>query len=718
MQRILLQAAFALGLLLFLGACGSGSATSTPGPSTPSGLSFQAWSLYGAVNSLASEGDDLYVSTNAFVSVDAHAPASPAIRGHFRPRETGIPGSTVIRNGVAYVAWGETKGLWILDLSDKGNPRLLSRQETRPFDAREVRLTEDLLCVLAVDNTTTPGMPRWAVLTLRIAGDPGHPRLQPEGTFDLGPLGIYGGLPRSDYVHDFHADGGHLYLTTARPRQENEPAKLHILDVSSRPAQPVFVSTTSFANVDSLRTIPYLEMAQHGNLLLINGPFLEPGQGWSVVKVVDIQDPHRVQVLGGWSPAVSNGKTLYKLAVSGNRAFATDSARRFLSFDVSDPTHPGQLAAARLPMPEDHPAREFRIHLSGGRAFLYFADYYAVMVFDVSREGLLPLLSEIPFGHAHQDVSAEGTRVYAAVWDWMQLYTLDPWNGTPGHVLQRTPVWGSAWGIKVMNGRAYMAMGASTVGDSRIGGLHVFELGSPDRLLAQVPAREPVMENVDVDVDVQNGPGRNLAYVVVGQPHAFTEERTSVEPGLRIIDLDENPPREIGFCPFAPDHPGGAPPQGRAVHKPEGIYAYVAAKEAGLLIVDVSDPSQPREVVRWHAEGSKNIARGISVSGNLAGLAVGNAFVLLDLRDFPQKPPTQSARIELGESCQDVILAGQRAFVLSTGTLWVFDISNPTAPDLLAKDSGGFEYHATRMDVSGEWIHVMAAGLHTFRWKD
>jgi hypothetical protein len=72
--------------------------------------------------------------------------------------------------------------------------------------------------------------------------------------------------------------------------------------------------------------------------------------------------------------------------------------------------------------------------------------------------------------------------------------------------------------------------------------------------------------------------------------------------GLKVFDVSRPPePKEIGFLPMS----------GKGVHRVtfwEEPYAYMSGSEEGwtdqfLMIVDVSDPSKPREVGRWWMPG-------------------------------------------------------------------------------------------------------------------
>lgn len=86
-------------------------------------------------------------------------------------------------------------------------------------------------------------------------------------------------------------------------------------------------------------------------------------------------------------------------------------------------------------------------------------------------------------------------------------------------------------------------------------------------------------------------------------------EPKSWEPGIRLYDIsDPAKPREVGF--FKSDEPPGLGVHGFWLHEDAKgrKFAFLAASKQGyfgniLLIVDITDPSKPREVSRWWFPG-------------------------------------------------------------------------------------------------------------------
>jgi len=91
----------------------------------------------------------------------------------------------------------------------------------------------------------------------------------------------------------------------------------------------------------------------------------------------------------------------------------------------------------------------------------------------------------------------------------------------------------------------------------------------------------------------------------------------------------------------------------------QGDYAYVAKRQAGLGIVDIHDPANPKSVGSYDTSGE---ASGVAVAGNYAYVAVGEAGLLvIDIRD-PAYPHWLGRYDTRGEA-RAVAVAGNCAYV-------------------------------------------------------
>ncbi len=189
--------------------------------------------------------------------------------------------------------------------------------------------------------------------------------------------------------------------------------------------------------------------------------------------------------------------------------------------------------------------------------------------------------------------------------------------------------------------------------------------------------------------------------------------------GLRIIDVSSpSQPEEVGFLKT----------DGYASSVVvDGDFAYVADDNNGLLIIDVSDPSDlvivgqfqyesgdamdTRDVVvlgnfAYIADGSKGLsiinitdksspelistfdtsrALSLSVSGNFVYLAdESQGLLIIDISNMYK--PIQTGKYETGDQTRDVVAIGDLAYVVdSTKGFFVIDVSNRSDPVLEGK---------------------------------
>ncbi|MBT3232940.1 MAG: choice-of-anchor D domain-containing protein [Calditrichaeota bacterium] len=163
-----------------------------------------------------------------------------------------------------------------------------------------------------------------------------------------------------------------------------------------------------------------------------------------------------------------------------------------------------------------------------------------------------------------------------------------------------------------------------------------------------------------------NTPGDANDIVVVGE-FAYVADN---QAGLRIIDIS-NPedPAEIGFV----DTPGSA-----LSVVVSGDIALIGDGPRGLIIVDISNPEEP-EVIGSFAD--ECIINGVAIDGESAYLSdVIGGFRVLDISD-PENP-RQLAEIETPDVAQDVFVSGNFAYVADRlSGMIVFDISDPSNPE-------------------------------------
>jgi hypothetical protein len=238
---------------------------------------------------------------------------------------------------------------------------------------------------------------------------------------------------------------------------------------------------------------------------------------------------------------------------------------------------------------------------------------------------------------------------------------------------------GDCMHVNLKDGLAFVAhMGESRVGTS------VVDVSDPSRPRVVTQLETPVgthSHKVQVVGDV---------LLVNYERSMFEPQATSWQGGLKVYDVSSPAePRELAFLAMP----------GKGVHRMtywEPPYAYMSGSDAGLIdqflvIVDLSDPSHPREVGRWWYPG-QNTGAG----------------------ETPSWTPTESHGATAGAkrvALHHPLIRGERAYCgWWDAGLVILDISNKTAPRLVSQlDFGAAESTATHtaLPVPGRDILVV-----------
>ncbi|MBU1473154.1 MAG: T9SS type A sorting domain-containing protein [Bacteroidetes bacterium] len=164
-------------------------------------------------------------------------------------------------------------------------------------------------------------------------------------------------------------------------------------------------------------------------------------------------------------------------------------------------------------------------------------------------------------------------------------------------------------------------------------------------------------------IDVPDG---SVMDVVVSNNRAYVAAGGA---GLRVMDISEpTNPKEIGFI----NTPGYA--EGVAV---AGQYAYMADGGAGVRVIDISDPTHPREVGFVYVLG---YAFNVVVVGNYAFVAAAGAGLrVVDISDLIH--PVEVGGCDTPGYAYGLTVVGNTAYVADGWEgLRVIDVSNPRRP--------------------------------------
>ncbi len=193
-------------------------------------------------------------------------------------------------------------------------------------------------------------------------------------------------------------------------------------------------------------------------------------------------------------------------------------------------------------------------------------------------------------------------------------------------------------------------------------------------------------------------PGGRVGYMTVHGKHVYLVG----EAGLQVVDVSN---------PATPRVAGSYRPKDTldsvAV---SGDRAFLVEKDDVLRVLDVSDPAQPRVV--GSSKAADNI-RGLAVAGRYVFVSMSDTLGILDVSD-PAKPKVAGACKNL-ELAGRVTVVGNYAYVAADfNGMRIIDVSNPASP----REIGSFEgpgnvtkvavvdHHAYLADYTGG-LHIV-----------
>lgn len=374
--------------------------------------------------------------------------------------------------------------------------------------------------------------------------------------------------------------------------------------------------------------------------IAIRGATAVVAAGPAGIAILDISDPRHPAVLG----AMDTRGFASGIAAVGNLAFVADGPRGLAVVDISRPASPALLGSTgSLQYINDVVVRGEFAYLAAGTAGLLVAD-----ISDPAHPSIVSAYDTPGFAYS---LAAVGDTVYVADgWEGIRIFRVA--GGThveSGHF--KTAGW--AFGVTVTGSRAYVA--------DAFRGLAIVDVSDP-----AAPAEVTRWEQT----------GAQTARVVLADGHAILADRNL---GLLVVDL----------APARPALLGSHRPIGVAVGLAvDGSYAYLANGNAGLAIVDVSNPDAPVEISAIDSRGY--FAEHVAVAGGFAYLTVkntdrGDEIQIFDVAD-PYRPRRVSAYSAIdhvrarGQAYRDIAISNRIAHVPTEWGLELIDISDPSRP--------------------------------------
>ena len=357
------------------------------------------------------------------------------------------------------------------------------------------------------------------------------------------------------------------------------------------------------------------------------------------LQILDVSDPTALSPLSAFT--LPGDPEFSDVEVVGTRAYLAASSSGLTIVDVGDPSSPRGLGAL------DTPGVARRVEVRGRTA--YVADLSGLRIVDVSDPAAPREIGHLP-GDWVQAVRVAG--VTAWVVDGERLRVVDVSTGSAPHEVASLllPGHASVEDIEIAGTLAFLSGGRA--------GLLVVDVAQPaaPRLLGSL-----LVGSLAVDVELAGG----RAYV------------SDFGVGFSVVDVSQ-PGFPSGVGALATGSPSD---DTEAVVVSNGIA--LVGQNAFVRVVDVSDPSAPRELARIDGLGSDPLP---------AGLTSGLAYVRAEsgLQIFDVSDPVQP--LALGQhpaSLTDVEVEEGIAYLTRPDdTLELVDVSDPTAPRTLGTLGG------------------------------
>jgi hypothetical protein len=181
------------------------------------------------------------------------------------------------------------------------------------------------------------------------------------------------------------------------------------------------------------------------------------------------------------------------------------------------------------------------------------------------------------------------------------------------------------------------------------------------------------------------------------------------EAGLQIINIsDPTNPVLVGSCPTIGPN--------RDVYV-TGNYAFLACSEKGLVIADISNPANPVSISTLNTGG---YSFGVSVAGSHCYLADGgNGLTVVDISNPANPIQKGNCVLPVSANDNDVFVSGGYAYVANnSGGLQILNVINPANPVIWGKYDQDMNAYDVFREGSKVYIADYSSGLKIFDVSD
>ena len=663
-------------------------------------------------------GTTIYVAVednlerDGLLVIDGSDPAEPREIGFL---ETSRPNAVTASGTMLYLAtWS---GMQIIDAANPNSPEILSTFGQYAFS--DVTVSGALVCLTGVYSSLG--------LSLVDVSDPQMP-------VELGTGQSYSS------IHSVAMVGSRVYaaagLDGLKVLDVSDPEEIQVLETHDTPGSAVDVSVngstlclaglTGGLQVLDIGSIILPEVIGHFNEanqmldLTIVGPHAYVACGDDGLIIYNIEDPARMRRIGH----LDTPGSAKNVATAGSMAYVADSHGGLRIIDVSDPESMREVAHIatsgnisdvimvgsmvyycdnafdRLPsikivdmsdplMPQEVGMVEVsygnQLDLFGN--ILAVTSHYELILIDVEDPAHPTIRSESYFGYDVKNVDIDGDLAYL-IGDWLTI--VDVSDPDDPEVISNTAI-DFGRGVLVEGSRVHVVHNA---------GLSAYDVTAPETPQRLWIVGEASGTDVALDGSTALVAGIDQGLVAVGFEGATSlHERSYLgipggasnveyaaglayvaagEAGLQIVDVSD--PDDL-ILVGSLDTPFNA--LDVAV---EGNTVVIADAMGGMVVVEVSDPTNPLQTATIPLEGQ---ARGITLVDGLAYVAnpsapTGASMYIVDVHD-PENPVLVHYYVS-DVPFLDVEVSGDLAFVASTQGLITLDVSVPVSTHRLDTD--------------------------------
>ncbi len=619
-------------------------------------------------NGIAVSGDHALVADGlgGLQIIDISSPAAPFLVSSVLPTNAwGWFRDVAVLGDFAFIV-GNGCGLLAIDISQPSLPVTVG--EYSVGDAMAVSVAgshayvanEDGLQIVKVANPVpfalvgtidTPG----DAMRVDVAGSYAYVADGNEGlqiidvTDHSAPLSV-GGYDTPGYAYDVDVFGNYALVA-------DRSSGLQIIDITV-PSAPVLAGNYQPLDAYQVRTV--------GNLAYVAG-----GDGG--LFIIDLSVPSAPSFVGQYAANVGLG-----IDVVGNTAYLTTEHEGMLIIDVSTPSTPALLGSYTVPG-----FGFFDISVVGSTAYLVDNEYLRIV--DVSSP-----TAPAQLGIYNSPLRASGVAV-----DGDFAYVADHHSGMDIVDITdpSTPI--EAWVLDTEDGRDVTVDGAyAYLADGAWGGLKIIDLGTNPKAMYLAGRYSQTATPLKVAVSgdyayVATRFAPDMSVVDISDPTApevvanwgataYYSDASDIAVSGNRAYIADNPIQILDITnPLTPSLIGELDYCCTDAIAVSGNYLYLAARQAGLVIVDISNPSVPSIV---STVDTKDYALDVVVIGNIAMVADRDSgVVIIDVSD--PSAPSLLSRYQTPSAALSIAVEDSIAYI---GTLLngitALNVSDPALP--------------------------------------